>query len=269
METVPAPLKGKIALITGGSRGIGAGTARKFAQQGCSHIAITYVNNKDAADRMLSAIQEISPKIKTCAVQADLLNPDFGPKVVKETLGGLGVDRLDIVVSNAAPVSTDKMIPALTMNKEDWDYMIQGNAWAPLSLAQAAVNHMTPGGRIIFISSGSSKIAFGDPSLAYAAGKAALDAVSRNLAAAWGIKYGITVNSISVGATLTDAMEQAFESWGDEHKRVVESFSLLKRIASVEEVADIIAFVASPQAQWIHGMLLRLRSGDTITDVPR
>lgn len=256
METVPAPLKGKVAVVTGGSRGIGAGTALKLAQQGCSHIAITYVNNQNAADKMLSSIKDISPKIKTCAVQANLLDPDFGPKVVKQAMAGLEVDHLDIVISNAAPVSTDKMIPAHQMTKEDFDYMITGNAWAPFSLAQASISHMAPGGRIIMISSGSSKIAFGDPSIAYAAGKAALDAISRNLAAAWGVKYSITVNSISVGATLTDAMEHAFESWGDEHKKVVESFALLKRIASVDEVANIIAFVASPQAQWIHGMFL-------------
>ena len=80
-----------------------------------------------------------------------------------------------------------------------------------------------------------------------------MDAVSRNLAAAWGMQYGVTVNSISVGATDTDATRGAVELWGSQFEEMAKSFSLLKRFGEAEEVAKIIAFVASPQASWIIG----------------
>jgi len=100
----------------------------------------------------------------------------------------------------------------------------------------------------------------GDPTIAYAAAKAALDTISRNLAAAWSQKHGITVNSISVGATDTDALRDAMAMFGGGNAEGMEeqmaSYSLLKRIGTVEDVASIVAFVASPGAGWITGELL-------------
>lgn len=103
------------------------------------------------------------------------------------------------------------------------------------------------------ISSGASKIPNADPNVGYGAAKAALDSVSRSLASMWGPKYGITVNSISVGATLTEALKAGVEQRGPEFEKYISEFSMLKRIGEVQEVADIVAFVASPQAGWIIG----------------
>ena len=215
MKTVPAPLENKIALITGGSRGIGAALVRKFAQHGCSHIAITYHNNADLARQVLASAQEIAPRITTCAFAADLSDPEFGPKVIKEALMALGVTRLDIVIANAAPNAHDKLVPVEEMGKKNWDYHITGGAWSALSLAKAAIGHMPPrdngvggGGRIVFVSAVASKIAFGDPTIAYSAAKAAMDSVSKNLANVWGTRYGVTVNTISVGGTMTDGLRE-------------------------------------------------------------
>jgi 3-oxoacyl-[acyl-carrier protein] reductase len=132
--------------------------------------------------------------------------------------------------------------------------VITGNAWAPLSLARSAIQYVPSGGRIIFISSGSSKFPGGDPFISYSASKAALDTISRNLAVAWGVKYGVTVNSISVGPTATDAMKEAVENGGPAFEEMISNVTLLKRIAHPQEVADIVAFVASPGASWITGM---------------
>ena len=253
MNTIPAPLKGKVAVVTGGSRGIGAGIAQKFAEEGCTHIAITYNTNKDKAQQVLASLREVSPNIKTCAIAADVLDPEFGSKVVKQALAALETDHIDIMVSNAAYIDVKSYIPVADLNKEDWDLSISGLAWAPLSLAKEVIHHMPHGGRIIMLSSGSSKVAQGDPLISYAAGKAAMDAVSRNLAAAWGLKYGVTVNSISVGATYTDAIMEGIKLWGPEFEKMAKEFSLIKRFGTVEEIASIVAFVASPQASWLIG----------------
>ena len=253
MDTIPAPLKGKIAIITGGSRGIGAALVRKFAENGCSHIAITYNSNKDVAEKVLASVRELSPEIKTCAFAADLSDPDFGPKVVEQALAGFARDQIDIVVSNAAPNATDNLVEVEAMTKQDFDFHITGSAWASLSLAKAAIKHIPRGGRIVMISSVASKIAFGEPTVAYSAAKAAVDSISKNLAATWGVKYGVTVNTISVGGTLTDAMRAAIKDRGPELEKMVSDLSFLKRIGEVDEVADIVAFVASPQASWIVG----------------
>ena len=112
------------------------------------------------------------------------------------------------------------------------------------------------------LSSGSSKIPdSGDQLFSYACGKAAMDAVSRNLASLWSIKYGVTVNSISVGATLTESLQLSFDMMGPEWKQYLENVSLLKRIGTVEEVAQIVGFVASPQASWITGNQIPANGG--------
>lgn len=152
METVPAPLKGKVAVVTGGSRGIGAATTRIFAQQGCTHLAITYYTNKDKAEEVLATVREINSKIKTCAIAVDVLDPEIGPKVVKQALEGLGTDHIDILVSNAASVDAVNFPPVAQITKEQWDDLITGNAWAPLSLAKEVINCMPRGGRIIMVS---------------------------------------------------------------------------------------------------------------------
>ena len=255
METILAPLKGKVAVITGGSRGIGAGLIQKLAEQGCTHIATTYKSNKELAEKVLAAARKLSPKIKTHAIAADVRDPGFGSKVVEESLAGLGTDHIDIMISNAAHVDITEFPPVATMTHEQWSGMITAEAWAPLSLAKEVIKHMPRGGRIIMMSSGSSKIAQGDPAIGYCAGKAAMDAVSRNLAVTWGVQYGVTVNSISVGSTNTDALQEGFKFMGSEFEKMATEISLLKRIGEVEEVANIVAFVASPQASWLVGEL--------------
>ncbi|KAK4545736.1 hypothetical protein LTR36_002690 [Oleoguttula mirabilis] len=260
-ETIPAPLKGKVAVVTGGSRGIGAGIAQTFARNGCTHIAITYLANKNAAHQTLDAIREINSSIKTCAFSADVRDPESGKKVVEEALKQLGTDHIDIMVSNAAVVEMDAFPPAADLDHQSWSNILTAEAWTPFVLAREAVKYMPKGGRIILLSSTASKMALGDPMTIYAVGKAALDTVARNLATIYGPKYGVTVNSISVGATVTDGMKAAMDSFGPGSLEWAASLSLMKRVGEVEDVADIVAFVASPQAGWITGNAVPANGG--------
>ncbi|KAK3073933.1 hypothetical protein LTR53_004061 [Teratosphaeriaceae sp. CCFEE 6253] len=251
-DTIPAPLKGKVAIITGGSRGIGAAIAELFAQHGCTHIATTYVSNQAKAEAVLTRIRETHPHIKTHAIHSDDYDPAHGPKVVAAALEGLGVDHIDIAIANAAPVEDlTAWPPAAELSHEFWAQQMTGLAWSPVSLATAVIPHMPSGGRIVMVSSVSSKMATGDPVLPYAAGKAAMEAASKQLAVLY-VAKGVTVNTISVGPTRTDAFNRG-KKWMENWEETAGNATLLKRIAEVEEVASIIAFVASPGAGWITG----------------
>lgn len=260
-DKIPAPLKGKVAIVTGGSRGIGASIAQVFARQGCTHIATTYTVNKSKADEVLDAIRSTYPSIKTFTMKADVVDPDFGKTVVEHCMEGLGVDHVDIVVSNATLSGVSDLPQAIDMTHEKFMEWITGTTWAPIGLATAAIKHMPKGGRVIMISSASSRLAAGDPFLPYAAGKAAMEAASKQLAAAWGVSYGVTVNTISVGATQTESMEAVMKKMGQGWLDFAKSISLLKRIAAPEEVAEIVAFVASPQAGWITANMVPANGG--------
>ncbi|KAK4494928.1 hypothetical protein PRZ48_014284 [Zasmidium cellare] len=261
MDHIPAPLKGKVAVVTGGGRGLGSAIAIKLAEQGASHIAISYGSNKTKAEETLATIHKISPNIKTHSFQADVLQDNFGSHVVKETLSGLGVDHVDIVVANATNTEGDKVTPASKLSRQEWDDAMTGNAFSSLDLAREAVLKMPRGGRIIMISSGAAKHPTGEFLIAYGAAKAALECVSKNLAMAWGPQYGVTVNSISVGATKTDGLQKSLDAFGPEFDAMTKDFSMLKRHAEASEVASIVAFIASPDASWIVGNSIPANGG--------
>jgi 3-oxoacyl-[acyl-carrier protein] reductase len=261
-DTIPAPLKGKIAIITGASRGIGASVVDVFTRHGCSHIAITYVSNQDKAEAVLEAAKKINPKLKTTVIKADVTDIDFGQKVVQGAIQGLGVDHLDIIVGNAAKLDLMSWPDMEDMDYAHWDFVIRGSCWCQLNLALAAKPYLRSGGRLIFMSSAASKLPMPNKkNIAYCAGKAALDAVSRCLAAMYGPQDNITVNTISIGATRTDALQSAFDKLEGFTEETAGQFSLLKRIAEAEEVANITAFVASPQAGWITGNQIPANGG--------
>ena len=254
ITTVAAPLVGKVAVVTGASRGIGLATALLFAHQGCTHIAITYQAAKTLAQAALSSIASIDPDIIITAIQADVRNPNFGTHVVSSALTQLNVSQIDILVSNAGLQDIDDHKLAANITKADFDLAMTAQAWAPLQLSIAAIAHMPRGGRVILNSSGSSKGAYGDPYVMHCASKAAMDSIARNLAIAYGPAKGITVNSIGTGATNTDSLRKAIEvNGGEPVRKMMEELSPLERLGEAKEVASIIAFVASPEASWING----------------
>ena len=151
--TIPAPLIGKVAVITAASRGIGAAIAIELARKGAAAIAITYMSNFSAAENTLATIRATSPHSTCIAIKADLLSPTFGEDVVKASLSDLKVSHLDIIVNNAAISDMQYQEPFENMTYEGFERMMRGNGWGTIQLIRAALPYIGPGGRIINISS--------------------------------------------------------------------------------------------------------------------
>jgi len=191
------PLAGKIALVTGGSRGIGRAIALKLASTGCD-VAVVYHTGQDEAEAVCSSISALGRR--ALALQADVSEPGS----LSEAFTALReqFNRLDIVVSNAA---TGVLKPALELTLKHWRRCLETNALALNLLAQQAVPLMRDGGRIIALSSLGASRAI--PQYAFiGASKAALESVARSLAQELGPR-GIRVNTVSAGVVDTDALK--------------------------------------------------------------
>jgi enoyl-[acyl-carrier protein] reductase III len=246
-------LAGKIALVTGGTRGIGRAIALKLAKAGCD-VAIVYHNSHEEAEQICSAIQSLGRR--ATALQADVSDPELVSEVFKSLQEQFG--RLDIVVSNAA-VGVLRSVMELTL--KHWRRCLETNALALNLLAQGAVPLMPRGGRIIALSSLGAVRAI--PEYAFiGASKAALESLARSLAQELGSR-GVTVNVVSAGVVDTDALkyfpnrEQLLAEYG---RRAPLGPSL-----SAEAVADAVYLLCLPEAGMITGHTLVVDGGYCIS----
>ena len=247
------PLSGKVALVTGGSRGIGRAVAIKLARSGCD-VAIVYHNSHEEAETICEAIRGLGRRAQ--AIQADVSDPE----IVSEIFAAMRqqFDRLDIVVSNAA---TGVLKPALELTLKHWRRCMETNALALNLLAQRAVPLMPAGGRIIAISSLGASRAI--PQYAFiGASKAALESLARSLAQELGPR-GIRVNVVSAGVVDTDALkyfpnrEQLLAEFG---RRAPAGPTL-----TAEAVADAVYLLCLPEAAMITGHTLVVDGGYSIS----
>ncbi|MBU3065943.1 SDR family oxidoreductase [Nocardia sp. NEAU-G5] len=240
-------LSGMAALVTGGSRGIGAAIARRLAASGAD-VALTYRGDQAAADKVVAEIRALGPC--ALAIRADSADAAQVVEAVRRTADELG--RIDILVNNAG-IFPAKPFEEFTLAEIDEALAI--HARAAFVAAQAAVAHMTEGGRIISIGSNLSERAlFGGVSL-YNLSKSALNGFTRALARELGPR-GITVNLVQPGSTDTD-MNPAT---GD-HAAGQLSFNPLGRFAVPDDVAATVEFLAGPGARSITGATLTVDSG--------
>lgn len=235
------PLLNKRAIVTGGSRGIGAAIVRKLAEQG-AHVAFTYAANDNAAQ---SLIDDIAAKGGSAfALKADSADPEGLQAAIRQAAGQLG--GVDILINNAG-ILVHALIEDIT--QADFDATMAINVRAPFFAMQEAARHMQAGGRIINISSNVAVSAAVPGASVYGLSKSALTAMTRSLAHEFAPK-GITVNAIQPGPTMTDMTSG------------MEEFILGRvpagRMADASEPAALVAYLSGPDAGFINGAAITI-----------
>lgn len=240
-------LKGKRALVTGGSRGIGAAIARALAENGAD-VAITYQRSREKADAVAKAIEGLGRR--AIAIQADSSDPDAIARAVAEAVAALG--GLDILVNSAAIGLSG---PVAELDVAAYQTLMDVNVRAPLLFAKAALPHLPRGGRIVSIGSGLGERVPFPGVTAYAMSKAALTSFTRGLSRELG-PSGITVNLVQPGSTDTDS--NPADGPAADFQRGLTS---LGRYGEPREVANAVVFLASPAASIITGAILNADGG--------
>ena len=246
-------LTGKIALVTGGSRGIGRAIAHKLAAAGCD-VTINYYNSHDQAEALCAEIRAMGRH--ACAIQGNVGNPESVEEILAEFRQHF--DRLDILVSNAA---TGVLKPALEMSLKHWRWCLEINALALTLLAQSAVPLMPAGGRIIAMSSLGAARAF--PGYGFVgASKAALESLVRTLAQELGPR-GIRVNAVSAGVVDTEALR-----FFPNRESLLSSFAERTPagpVLTAEDVAGAVYLLCLPEAAMVTGHTLVVDGGFCIS----
>jgi 3-oxoacyl-[acyl-carrier protein] reductase len=240
-------LKGKVALVTGGSRGIGAAIAKRLAADGSS-VAITYAKDAKSASAVVRAVEAAGGK--AVAIQADALDPQAIRAAVENAAVTLG--KLDILVNNAG-TAIPKPFQDATL--EELDHIINLNIRGMFVTTQAALKHMNDNGRIIMIGSCVGERNLTPGLAAYAATKGAVKMFAQSLSREVGSR-GITVNNVQPGPIDTD-LNPASGDWATPQRAV----TALNRYGHVDEVAALVAFIASPESAYITGANLTVDGG--------
>jgi 3-oxoacyl-[acyl-carrier protein] reductase len=240
-------LSEKVALVTGGSRGIGAAIAKRLASDGAS-VAITYAKDSSAASAVVKAIE--SNGGKALAIQADAADSQAVKNAVEKAVATFG--RLDVLVNNAG-TAIPKAFEETTL--EEMDQMIDINFRGILAATQAALKHMNNDGRIIMIGSCVGERMMTPGLVAYSATKGAVKMFTQGLSREVGAR-GITVNNIQPGPIDTDLNPAAGE-WAAPQKAA----TALNRYGTVDEVAALVSFVAGPESSYITGANLTVDGG--------
>jgi 3-oxoacyl-[acyl-carrier protein] reductase len=241
-------LTGKRALVTGASRGIGAAIAKTLAAEGAD-VAITYEKSAEAAAEVVGAIKALGRR--AFAIQADSADAAAVEGSIEKAVAELG--GLDILVNNAGIL---RLSEVKDISLEDIDALLHINVRAPIVASKAAIPHLGQGGRIINIGSFFADRVPGGAGLSvYALSKSALTAFSRGLARELGAR-DITVNVVQPGSIDTD-MNPAHGPFGE----TLRSITALGRYGKVEDIGNMVAFLASPKAQYITGTTLTVDGG--------
>jgi 3-oxoacyl-[acyl-carrier protein] reductase len=241
-------LSGKIALVTGSSRGIGRALVERMSRDGAA-VAVNYVSNSDKAEEVVAAIR--SGGGTAVALQADVSRIEDIQRLFEKTLEHF--DRLDIVVNNAGIRITQTVAD---MQEEEFDRQLALNVKGPFFACQQAAHRISDGGRIINISSAVTRMMLPGYSI-YAASKAAVDQLTRVLAKEMGERQ-VTVNAVAPGPVDTALL---WEGKTEEQIQQMAQMAAFSRVGQVEDIADVVAFLASDAARWITGQTIHVNGG--------
>jgi 3-oxoacyl-[acyl-carrier protein] reductase len=244
-------LSGKVAVVTGASKGIGAEVARHLAAEGAS-VVVNYASSKAGAEKVVA---EITGKGgKAVAVQADVASPEDIRRLFAETKRAFG--RLDVLVNNAGVYD---FAPLEAITPEHFHRQFDLNVLGLILTTQEAVKHFGPeGGSVVNISSVVGKLALPNATV-YSATKAAVDSVTRTLSAELGPKK-VRVNAVNPGMVVTEGNASAADA-ENEFRKVVEAHTPLGRIGQVDDIAPAVVFFASDDAKWVTGETLYIAGG--------
>ena len=245
-------LSGKTALITGASRGIGRASALALAKDG-AQVLVHYGRGAAEAEAVVAQIRKAGGHAD--AIAADLSAPD-GPHILAKRVRAIVGDRLDILVANAG-ISQATSIEATEI--EDFDNLFAVNVRAPFFLVQQLLPALCNGSSIIFTSSLAAHASVGALS-AYAATKGAIDTLVKHFALALGPR-GIRVNAVAPGVVETELSNFTKTEAGRE---VTLGMQALKRVAQPDDIAPVVAFLASDDARWITGDTIRVDGGSKL-----
>jgi 3-oxoacyl-[acyl-carrier protein] reductase len=248
---MPRKLVGKVAVVTGASKGIGAAIAKRLAAEGAA-VVVNYSSSREGADRVVGEIAAGGGK--AIAVQADLSRPPDVARLFAETQRAFG--RLDILVNNAGIYA---FAPLEDVTPELFHKQFDLNVLGLLLATQAAVRHFGPaGGSVVNVSSVAATLAPPNTSV-YSATKAAVNAVTRSLAQELGPRK-VRVNSVNPGMVETEGTHSAGITESD-FRRQTEAQTPLGRIGQPQDIAPAVAFLASDDAAWITGETLYISGG--------
>jgi 3-oxoacyl-[acyl-carrier protein] reductase len=233
-------LQGKVALVTGSSRGIGAAIALRLANDGAT-VAINFVKDENGAKDIVAKIVELGSQAS--AFKANMASAEESKKLIEEVSKKFG--KIDILVNNAGVF---EMKPIEEVNTEHYQRLFDVNVKGVITTTVAALSQMSDGGRIINISSVAAKSSMPGASV-YSATKAALDALARVWAQELG-KRKITVNNVAPGTTETDMLASGLT---EELKQMFIAKTALGRLGEAKDIADVVAFLASDDSRWITG----------------
>ena len=245
-------VSGRVALVTGGSRGIGKAIVTSLAKAGAK-VAFIYQSNKSAADQLVAELATEGHEI--WAIQADVSKKIEADAAIEQIIAKWG--KLEILVNNAG-IIRDKLILAMTI--EEWQQVIDTNLTSVFNFCQGAIRPMMGNryGRIVNLSSVAAD--YSNPGQAnYAASKAGIEGFSRCLATEYA-KRGITVNCVAPGFIETDMTSAVVSAAGDKIKNSIP----VKRLGRPEDIANAVLFLASEESSYITGQVLKVDGGLTL-----
>lgn len=245
---MPNPVAGRIALITGGSKGIGAATALLLARNG-ANVVINYSSDASAADELVKTIGTA----KALAIKGDAGSVSDIERIVSETVKRFG--KIDILIACAAILTLKDLEHT---SEDDFDTIMRLNVKGPYFLSQKAVPHMPEGSHIVLISTSQChNTAVTPPYLLYNATKGAIEQMTRTMSKDL-LTKGICVNAVAPGPTATELF---FKGKSEQMLKMIAGFSPMNRIGKPEEIAEAIVWLSGVSSSWVSGQIVKVNGG--------